>query len=76
MAAPTKKDWGQIHARAWRDPEYRKLLETDPTKAVKQYAKQAGKTFDRVMKIAPKPKGSDQDKLHTAPEATTPPACC
>ena len=28
MGAPTKKDWGQIHAKAWRDPEFRKLLET------------------------------------------------
>jgi hypothetical protein len=75
MAAPTKKDWGQIHAMAWRDSEFRKLLERDPTKAVMQYAKKAGKKFDRVMKIAKKPKG-DPDKFHTTRVATTPPACC
>jgi hypothetical protein len=75
MGAPTKKDWGQIHAKAWRDREFRKLLETDPTKAVMTYAKEAGKKFDRVMRIAKKPKG-DPDKLHKTRAATTPPACC
>ena len=75
MGAPTKKDWGQIHAKAWRDPEFRKLLETDPTKAVKKYAKEAGKTFDKVVRIAPRPKG-DAGTLHKSPVATTPPACC
>jgi hypothetical protein len=75
MGAPTKKDWGQIHAKAWRDPEFRKLLETDPSKAVGAYAKETGKSFDRLMKIAPRPKG-DPEKLHKSPVATTPPACC
>jgi hypothetical protein len=75
MAAPTKRDWGQIHAKAWRDPEFRKLLERDPTKAVMQYAKEAGKKFDKIVKVARKPKG-DPAKLHKSPVATTPPACC
>ena len=75
MGAPTKKDWGQIHAKAWRDPAFRKLLEMDPTKAVKTYAKEAGKTFTKVVKVAKKPKG-DPEKLHKSPVAMTPPACC
>lgn len=75
MGAPTKADWGRIHAKAWKEPEFRKLLETDPTKAVNTWAKDNGKSFDKLMKIAPKPTG-EPDKLHKSPVATTPPACC
>jgi len=76
MGAPTKKDWGAIHAKAWKDKKFRTLLETDPTKAVKQYGKEVGKTFDKVVKVAPKPKGADDAKLHQHSDATQPPACC
>jgi hypothetical protein len=76
MAAPSKADWGKIHAKAWKDPKFRKLLETDPTKAVKQYGAEAGKTFDKIVKVAPKPKGVSDDKLHKHDQAAVPPACC
>jgi hypothetical protein len=73
MGAPTSKDWGKIHAKAWADPAFRKLLETDPKKALAKYGKSVGKTFDKVVKVAKKPQG-DAKKLHSV--ATTPPACC
>ncbi len=74
MSKPTKSDWGKIHAKAWKDPSYRKLLETDPTKALKQYAKESGKTFDKLVTVSPKPKGVAPEKLNTQMKA--PPACC
>ena len=52
----TNKDWGKIHAKAWLDPEFRNLLETDPTKAIKQYGKEVGKTFDKIVKVRAPPK--------------------
>lgn len=76
MSAPTNKDWGRIHARAWRDPEFRKLLEQDPRKAVARYGKEVGKTFDKVVKLGPKPKGVDDEDLHRHRDAVAPPACC
>jgi hypothetical protein len=76
MGAPTNKDWGQIHAKAWRDREFRTLLEQDPKKALAQYGKEVGKTFDQVVKIAPKPKGVAAEDLARHENATAPPACC
>ena len=76
MSAPTNKDWGKIHAKAWRDAEFRKLLEQDPRKAVTQYGKEVGKTFDRIVRITPKPKGVPAEDLHRHEDATAPPACC
>jgi len=76
MGAPTKKDWGAIHAKAWRDKEFRKLLETDPAKAVKKYGKEVGKTFDKVVKVGPKPKDTADADLHKHESAKQPPACC
>jgi hypothetical protein len=76
MGAPTNKDWGQIHAKAWRDPAFRTLLETDPTKAVEKYGKEVGKSFDKLVKVRPRPKGVPDEKLDTHADATTPPACC
>ena len=76
MGAPTNKDWGQIHAKAWRDPAFRTLLETDPKKAVAKYGKEVGKTFDKLIKVRPRPKGVADAELNKHADATTPPACC
>lgn len=76
MAAPTNKDWGQIHAKAWRDPAFRTLLEQDPKKALVQYGKEVGKTFDKIVKISPRPKGVAAEDLAKHENATAPPACC
>jgi len=76
MGAPTKTDWGQIHAKAWQDKEFRNLLETDPAKAVHAWGKSVGKSFDKVVKIGPKPKGVAKEHLHKHETAKVPPACC
>ena len=76
MGAPTNSDWGKIHAKAWRDADFRKLLESDPKKAVAKYGKEVGKTFDKIVKVAPKPKGVAAEDLSKDKSATAPPACC
>ena len=76
MSKPTKSDWGKMHAKAWKDPAFRKLLETDPTKAVKAYAKEAGKTFDKLVTIAKKPQGVPPELRSAHSTAQVPPACC
>ena len=40
------------------------------------YGKEAGKSFDKVVKIGPKPKGVAADDLQNPRIATAPPACC
>lgn len=74
MAQVTNEDWSKIHAKAWRDPKFRALLERDPTKAVKAYGKEVGKTFDKILKLAPRPKGVADDSLEG--QHRSPPACC
>ncbi|HEY7247552.1 MAG TPA: hypothetical protein VH678_27075 [Xanthobacteraceae bacterium] len=74
MAKLTSKDWGKIHAKAWRDPNFRKLLESDPTKAVHTYGKEVGKTFDKILTVRGKPAGIPDPHLeHVHP---FPPSCC
>jgi hypothetical protein len=76
MAYLTKEDWGKIHAKAWQDDTFRKLLETNPTQAVKDYGAAVGKTFDKIVIVddAPDPKEVPKELwplLHQFP-----PACC
>lgn len=73
MAGPTNADWGRIYAKAWTDSKFRKLLETDPTKAIKAYAKERGKKFTKIVKVAKKPKNPTKrlDQIHLHP-----PSCC
>ena len=73
MAALTKADWGKIHAKAWSDAKFRKLLESDPTKAVRKYGREVGKTFTKIVKVVRKPKGA---KEHLERAHRHPPACC
>ena len=75
----TSKDWGKIHAKAWLDPDFRYLLETDPTKAIRQYGKEVGKTFDKIVKLRPPPKAAKRKGM--SPEVLEemnpfPPWCC
>lgn len=77
--APTAEDWAAMHQKAFTDPAYRTLFETDPTAAVKQYATEAKKNFTLIVNTddwvdtskpyAPKfsPPGGDD---------TGPVACC
>lgn len=76
MGAPTKKDWGKIHAKAWTDKKFRELLETNPKKAIDEWAKGEGKSFDKIMKLGKKPKDVHNDHLHKHESAQVPPACC
>jgi hypothetical protein len=75
-AAPSHEDWGNIHAKAWTDPTFRTLLETDPTAAIKQYASETGKKFDRLMWVPEKPEGVATSELSKHGSAMFPPACC
>jgi hypothetical protein len=76
VATLTNTDWGKIHAKAWTDPKFRKLLETDPTKAIKAYGKEVGKTFQKVVKLKSRPKGAPKDPAKLARFHPHPPSCC
>jgi hypothetical protein len=66
----TKKDWGEIHARAFKDPKFRHKLETDPTGAVREYAAECGLTIDRIVDL------TDWLKQDVDQDYSPPPACC
>jgi len=74
MAKLSNSDWGKIHAKAWRDPKFRKLLETDPTKAIKAYGKEVGKTFKKIVTLRAKPAGIPDEHFHHV--NPYPPSCC
>jgi hypothetical protein len=82
VAKLTDEDWGKIHARAWLYPEFRKLLESDPTAAVREYEKIIGKKagyFDKIVRLPAYPsktatKSIPEEVLQKA--APWPPWCC
>lgn len=81
MGAPNGSDWGRIHAKAWTDPAYHKLLESDPTAAIQQYAKESGRSFDKFMSVGAKPSDISDEHLKKvvsgdAHHTSGPPACC
>jgi hypothetical protein len=53
----TEGDWAQIYAKAWLDDAFRTLLETDPTAALKQYAKENGLPWTKLVQV-PQPAGA------------------
>jgi hypothetical protein len=74
MAVLTDKEWGKIYAKAWTDPKFRKLLETDPTKAIKDYGASVGKTYHKIVRLERRPKDKPvQDLARVHP---FPPSCC
>lgn len=73
---PTNADWGEIHAKAWQDPQFRNLLETDPTQAVKDYGASVGKSFDQIVMIKPAPDPQQIPEKFWPLLHQTPPACC
>jgi hypothetical protein len=73
---PTNSDWGNIHAKAWKDPQFRQLLETDPTQAVQVYANEVGKSFAQIVTVAPAPNPQDIPEEFWPLLHQTPPACC
>jgi hypothetical protein len=75
-------DWGKIHAKAWLEPDFRKLLESDPTKAVRAYEKSIGKPagyFDKIVRVQKGPAASligDVPLKVLQRAAPWPPWCC
>jgi hypothetical protein len=72
----TGEDWGAIHAKAWREPNFKILLETDPTAAIKLYGSELKppKTFDRIVIVREPPVGVDPEFLPFV--NPFPPSCC
>ena len=61
--AITEQDLAQVYAKAWVDEEFRTLLETDPTAALKQYAADNGLEWTKLVKLPAQPQTSeDQDE--------------
>ena len=65
--AITEADLAQVYAKAWVDEEFRTLLETDPTAALKQYAAENGLEWTKLVKL-PAPTqgggGDDENCIH------------
>jgi hypothetical protein len=82
VAKLTDADWGKIHAKAWREPDFRKLLESDPTKAVREYEKSIGRKPGYFTQIVRLPNYPTQKTAASIPEevleraAPWPPWCC
>jgi hypothetical protein len=82
MAKLSDEDWGKIHAKAWVEPEYRKLLESDPTKAIRAYEKSIGKPvgyFDKIVRVGKAPSAAALKKTPMEVlerSAPWPPWCC
>jgi hypothetical protein len=53
--AITAQDWAQIYAKAWLDEGFRTLLETDPTRALKQYAEENGLVWTKLVAVPASP---------------------
>jgi hypothetical protein len=72
----TGQDWGRILAKAWREPEFYNLLQTDPTRAITQWAGQQTppRTITTMVILPRRPE-------HIPPEYWDdvnpfPPSCC
>jgi len=82
VAKLSDEDWGKIHAKAWLEPKFRNLLETDPTKAIREYEKSIGKPAGYFTQIVRVGKPPSKTALKKTPEAVLqraapwPPWCC
>ncbi len=75
MGMPTDEDWGQIHKMAFEDDAFRKLLESDPRKALDQFCEKQGKApFSKIVDLPAAPDAGLDQFLHEKYKA--PPACC
>lgn len=70
----TDIDWGKIHKMAWCDKEFRHLLETDPTAAIRKYASEYGLKITKMVKLRPPP--SDVPPEFWEDVNPFPPSCC
>jgi hypothetical protein len=74
----TNADWGKIHAKAWREPAFRELLETDPTTAIKQYVEKAhpGHATVKLRMVKLRDAPSDVPQQFWDDVNPFPPSCC
>jgi hypothetical protein len=70
MANLTKDDWEKIHSKAWQDLDFRYLLETDPTAAIKSWACENGLDIDKIVDLSDWIRADEFDFNHG------PPSCC
>lgn len=78
MAKLSDADWGKIHAKAWKEPKFRKLLETDPGRAIRTYYKATYKRNlpkgTKIMTIRKRPANVPHEHLHKVHQFV--PWCC
>ena len=48
----TKEDWIEIHAKAWNDEEFRRLLEIDPTGAIRLWAAERKRVINKIVDLS------------------------
>jgi hypothetical protein len=81
----TGKDWGEIHAMAWRGDkvtvdgvewDFRELLETNPRAAVDAYSEIHNKPrFERIVNLPDRPRDGVSDEFLPFVNPF-PPSCC
>ena len=71
-SAPTYDDWKEMLALAWQDPSFRQQLETDPTTAIKAWAKDNGREYERLLTLVER---ADQLRAHDDGDVAMP-TCC
>jgi hypothetical protein len=82
----TNLDWGKIHAKAWKEPEFRTLLETNPTGAIREYERIENERrekegeprlyFKVLLKLAPAPDPKEIPECFWEDINPFPPSCC
>ncbi len=77
----TNADWGKIHAKAWREPQFKTKLEQDPTAAIKEYLGQKlGRDFAsskiKMVTLRPAPNPDDIPEEFWEDVNPFPPSCC
>ena len=75
----TNADWGKIHAKAWREQDFRTKLEQDPTGAVRHYLEEKlGRSLSSetitIVKLRPPPDDVPEDFWDDV--NPFPPSCC
>ncbi len=55
-------DWGRIMAKAWRDPDFKKRVEADPTTTIREFLGEKYKGVN-IFNIPPKPADVDEGQL-------------
>ena len=78
MSDVSNEDWGRIHARAWKDPVFRDLLESDPTAALKQYGREQTppKTYNKLVTLRAAPDPKEVPEQFWPAVNPFPPSCC